>query len=431
MAIGRLFNLARMTTATTGTGTLTLGSAVSGYLSFSGAGVSNGDVVSYGIIDGSNSEVGTGTYTSSGTTLSRTVIASTNSGSAISLSGSAEVFITALANNILPAQTTAVQMILNSMANARAAGVAHYGGMSFADSFGATTYVDTAGATALDTGTAGLLKPTNAGGAISGGTGTNIGDLTGNGGLAAAFDGNTNQSYSASAYKYPVGVSSGAFAGKTYSSAKQFTRAVVTPANGTSSSYWSNSYTTETHTIRIRGKTGSAPSSHSDGTSLGTAAVTNNATTPADITITDTNTYEHVWAVIETSGSFAGSALFLAEIVFYEAGSTNNLTVASNSIALASVPATIIPVIRIKHVDTATAGTDYNLYVSRDGGTTYSSAASLTDWGVDPFETNVHIVYGAPVDVSGQPSGSNLRLKIITSNNKSLEVRDWGAAAYQ
>ena len=109
----------------------------------------------------------------------------------------------------------------------------------------------------------------------------------------------------------------------------------------------------------------------------------------------------------------------------------DNLTVASTSIALASVPATIIPVVRIKHVDSATAGTDYNLYVSRDGGTTYSSAASLTDWVTDPFETNVHVVYGAPVDVSGQPSGSNLRLKIITSNNKSLEVRDWGAAAYQ
>ena len=50
MAIGRLFNLARMTTATTGTGTLTLGSAVSGYLSFSGAGVTDGVVVSYGIL---------------------------------------------------------------------------------------------------------------------------------------------------------------------------------------------------------------------------------------------------------------------------------------------------------------------------------------------------------------------------------------------
>ena len=154
--------------------------------------------------------------------------------------------------------------------------------------------------------------------AIAQGDGSNIGDLTGGGGLAAAFDGNTNQSYAASASKYPVGVSSGAYVGKTYSSAKQYGRAVVTPSNGTGGSYWSNSYTTETHTIRIRGKTGSAPSSHSDGTSLGTAAVTNNATTAADITITDTNTYEHVWAIVETNPTFAGSAVYLAEVVFYE-----------------------------------------------------------------------------------------------------------------
>lgn len=134
---------------------------------------------------------------------------------------------------------------------------------------------------------------------------------------------------------------------------------------------------------------------------------------------------------LNVSANNAGSLLLVEEMTINGAGSTNNLTVASNSIALAAVPSTVIPVIRIKHVDTATAGTDYNLYVSRDGGTTYSSAASLTDWATDPFETNVHIVYGAAVDVSGQPSGSNLRIKVITSNNKSLEIRDWAAIAYQ
>lgn len=91
---GKLYNLARMTTATTGTGTITLGSAASGFLSFAAAGIADGDVISYAIKDGSNSEIGTGTYTASGTTLSRTVTKSTNSNTAISLSGSAVVFIT-------------------------------------------------------------------------------------------------------------------------------------------------------------------------------------------------------------------------------------------------------------------------------------------------------------------------------------------------
>jgi len=93
--VAKLYNLAKMTTATTGTGTITLGSAVDGFLTFALAGVSDGETVSYGIADGSNSEHGTGTYTASGTTLTRSVRKSTNSDAAISLSGSAEVFITA------------------------------------------------------------------------------------------------------------------------------------------------------------------------------------------------------------------------------------------------------------------------------------------------------------------------------------------------
>lgn len=111
--MAKLYNLARMSTATTGTGTITLGSAVSGYLSFSGAGVSDGEVVAYGIKDGANSEVGTGTYTASGTTLSRTVTKSTNANAAISLSGTAEVYITARAEDLLSmAETQTANTVL-------------------------------------------------------------------------------------------------------------------------------------------------------------------------------------------------------------------------------------------------------------------------------------------------------------------------------
>ena len=98
--MAKLYNLARMTTATTGTGTITLGSAVASYLSFASSGVSNGETVTYAIADGSNREIGRGVYTSSGTTITRTVLESTNSNTAINLSGNAEVFITAAAEDI-------------------------------------------------------------------------------------------------------------------------------------------------------------------------------------------------------------------------------------------------------------------------------------------------------------------------------------------
>jgi len=98
----KLVNRAKMSTASTGTGSpITLGSAESGYQSFADAGVADGETVRYVIEDGTAWEIGTGTYTASGTTLSRTVTESSNSDAAINLSGSAVVFATAAAADVM------------------------------------------------------------------------------------------------------------------------------------------------------------------------------------------------------------------------------------------------------------------------------------------------------------------------------------------
>ena len=84
------------TTTTTGTGTVTLAGAATGFQSF--AVVGNGNTTYYTIAGQGTAEweVGIGTYTSVGTTLSRTtVLASSNAGSLVTFSaGTKDVFVT-------------------------------------------------------------------------------------------------------------------------------------------------------------------------------------------------------------------------------------------------------------------------------------------------------------------------------------------------
>jgi hypothetical protein len=91
-------------TTTTGTGTVTLsGTAPTGYQTF-GAGVGDGNTTYYTISGGLEWEVGIGTYTAAGTTLSRsTVISSSNAGSLVTFSaGTKDVFVTYPASRAMP-----------------------------------------------------------------------------------------------------------------------------------------------------------------------------------------------------------------------------------------------------------------------------------------------------------------------------------------
>lgn len=106
----KLVNRAKMSTVTTGTGTITLGSASSGFQSFASAGVLNGETLRYVIEDGTAWEVGSGVYTSTGTTLSR-VLSESSTGSLLNLSGSAVVYVTAAAADLV--QPTEAQTLTN------------------------------------------------------------------------------------------------------------------------------------------------------------------------------------------------------------------------------------------------------------------------------------------------------------------------------
>ena len=95
------------TSTTTGTGTYTLRGAVSGFETFGSVG--NGNTTYYACTDGTDFEVGIGTYASSGTTLARTtILQSSNSDAAVNwTSGTRTLFCT------LPAE----KMVFNDASN--------------------------------------------------------------------------------------------------------------------------------------------------------------------------------------------------------------------------------------------------------------------------------------------------------------------------
>ena len=100
MAAYKLGNRIKVATATTGTGTITLGSPEDGFQSFSNGGISNAEVVRYVLEDGDDFEIGYGTYTVSGQTMTRT-LSESSTGSLLNLSGDSIVFISPSAEDIV------------------------------------------------------------------------------------------------------------------------------------------------------------------------------------------------------------------------------------------------------------------------------------------------------------------------------------------
>lgn len=90
-------------TVTSGTGTITLGASVTGFQNFSAV-CANGDTFHYAVVHLTNGtwETGVGTYNSSGSTVSRSVISSSSGTSLIDFAtGDKEIFITPVAGSLV------------------------------------------------------------------------------------------------------------------------------------------------------------------------------------------------------------------------------------------------------------------------------------------------------------------------------------------
>jgi len=96
----------------------------------------------------------------------------------------------------------------------------------------------------------------------------------------------------------------------------------------------------------------------------------------------------------------------------------SNMTLKSNVKVATIVPTSARVVLFEEDVDSVTVNTDLKAYVSRNNGTTYSQV-TLEDEG--NYITGARILSGV-VDISAQPSGSNMKYKIETLNSKNLKL---------
>lgn len=284
-----------------------------------------------------------------------------------------------------------------------------------ADAYDSETDIDTATSTneSYDSGND-LYSPSSAQTAIAQGTGTAIGNMTAGGGLAAGFDGNTNQAGSAGAL-INTGTRTFGYLGKTWGSAKTITGFVATGSND----FGFNQVGGQQITITLYGSNDAFASQNVNLGSLAAFTDSTSAVASKLSGLTTTNAYtSHRIEITSNSGSNTTDNKYCAELVFYEGASVGNMTLVSNAFTATAVPTVARVATFIDPQESITINTDFTAEASRDGGTTWTAITlALTSNPVGTVEQ-----YEGTASISAQPSGSSMKYRLKTLNNKDIDV---------
>lgn len=269
---------------------------------------------------------------------------------------------------------------------------------------------DVATTTNGDTGTAGKISVSTT--QVTGGT--NIGNMTDAGGLAAAFDGTTSQAQAASAQ---IGVSNSGYnntVGKDWGAGvSKVLRKVVIYAPNDAAILGAAGTTT----VKVQGSNDNSSwtdlyTSGSIGGSGTSTTIDNNS----GLIVTTAYRYHRI------NGNGNGSNAFaVAEVQFFETASA--MTLISAAFTAAAAPTLARIAVQAKPISAITINTDLIASVSRDGGTTWT-AATLVAESTLADGTTIYVHDG--LSIAAQPSGTSMKWKVVTANNKAIEINGVG-----
>jgi predicted RecA/RadA family phage recombinase len=121
---------------------------------------------------------------------------------------------------------------------------------------------------------------------------------------------------------------------------------------------------------------------------------------------------------LSVTASPTAAVVVVAEITLLTVPVVNNMTLVSNAFTATAVPTVARIATFIDPQVSMTINTDFTAEASRDGGTTWTAATlALVSNPVGTVEQ-----YEGTVSISAQPSGSSMKYRLKTLNNKDIDV---------
>jgi hypothetical protein len=245
---------------------------------------------------------------------------------------------------------------------------------------------------------------------------TPIGTLTSNGGLAAAFDGTTTQAVSASA-RGPGGTSGG-YIGQNWGTNRTITGFRLT---GTSDHGFIDTGAGNV-TCHLYGSTDNFSGSNVLLGSTTATADANGLVIEKFTGITTTTAYQYHRIHISHTNGTEGTAV--AEVEFYEGGAAADMALVSIAATAIAAPTAARAIIILQPVDAITLNTDVIVSISRDNGATYTAGTLTLEASYDGT-SNIYAT--DEIDLTAQPSGTDVRIKLETANNKEVRLHGWAS----